>query len=68
MALVGRLGFLIEQGGTYFGDPSIRGFLAALAEAYRRDPGGTTLALKVLLRENGLLPAVTGNVPDSSAE
>jgi hypothetical protein len=56
MALAGRLGFLIEQGGTYFGEPSIRGFLAAVAEVHRRDPGGAVLTFKVLLGENGLLP------------
>ena len=56
MALAGSLGFLIEQGGTYFGDPSIRSFLAALAEANRRDPEGAHFSLKSLLVANGLLP------------
>lgn len=56
MAMAGNLGFLIEQGGTYFGDPSIRGFLAALAEANRRDPEGTHFSLKNLFVANGLLP------------
>jgi len=46
MALAGNLGFLIEQGGTYFGDPSIRGFLAALAAASRADPDAVANALR----------------------
>ena len=59
MALAGKLGFLIDQGGTYYGAPSIRVFLSALAEANRLDPNGTYLALFDLLRANGLLPERT---------
>ena len=38
------------------GLPSPAGMLDALAAAYRADPGGTKLALKVLLQANDLLP------------
>lgn len=49
-ALAQNLGFYLA------GEPSAPQLLEALAEAYHTDPGGTHLALKVLLRENGLLP------------
>ena len=61
--LADSLGFLVTVRGGFYGEPSVRDFLHALAAAYTRDPGGTHLALKVLLRENGLLserPATAG--------
>ena len=51
------LGFLVTAPGGFFGEPSAPALLDALAAAHRADPGGTALALKVILRENGLLPA-----------
>ena len=55
-ALAVRLGFVVDAPGGFEGKPSPAAMLDALAECYSTDPGGTTLALKVLLRENGLLP------------
>lgn len=54
--LAGQLGFTVTTPGRYLGDPSPAALLDALAAAYDRDPGGTHLALKVLLKANGLLP------------
>jgi hypothetical protein len=45
------------------GVPSVPQLLEAIGECYNADPGGTKLALKVLLRENDLLPT-----PPSSDE
>lgn len=50
-ALARRLGFYLN------GKPSVPQMLEALGEVSRADPGGTRLALKVLLDDNGLLPA-----------
>lgn len=50
------LGFFVERPGGKMGLPSPAGMLDALAAAYRADPGGTKLALKVLLQANDLLP------------
>ena len=55
--LAARLGFLVTSPGGLTGRPSPADLLDALAECHRRDPGGTRLALKVLLGENRLLPA-----------
>lgn len=49
-ALAQALGFYLN------GQPSAPQLLEALGEVYHADPGGTRLALKVLLRANGLLP------------
>lgn len=49
-ALAAALGFYRN------GKPSAPELLEALGECRSADPGGTKLALKVLLRENGLLP------------
>ena len=54
--LADRLGFIVTTPGGFYGDPSAPAMLDALAAAYRADPGGTTLALKVLLDANDLLP------------
>lgn len=66
--LADSLGFLVTVPGGFYGDPSAPALLDALATAYRKDPGGTALALKVVLKANGLLPAPHDNTPDSSAE
>jgi hypothetical protein len=50
------LGFIVDAPGKYKGTGSAPDLIDALAECYHTDPGGTHLALKVLLRENGLLP------------
>lgn len=55
--LAGSLGFIVTRQGTYNGLPSVPDFLEALAAAYRADPGGTHLALKVILDANGLRPS-----------
>jgi len=55
--LAAGLGFLVTSPGGLTGRPSPADLLDALAECHRRDPGGTRLALKVLLGENRLLPA-----------
>lgn len=55
--LAAGLGFIVATPGAHHGDASPPKFLDALAECHRRDPGGTHLALKVLLGANGLLPA-----------
>ena len=55
-ALAESLGFIVTTPGGKMGDPSPPALLDALAAAYDRDPGGTHLALKVLLKANGLLP------------
>lgn len=60
--IAARLGFVVTSPGGLTGRPSPADLLDALAECHRRDPGGTRMALKVLLRENGLLP------PDAPAE
>jgi len=49
-ALAAALGFYLD------GRPSVPQMLEALAAASRADPGGTRLALRVLLDANGLLP------------
>lgn len=54
--LAESLGFIVTTPGGKLGDPSPPAMLDAIAECYEADPGGTTLALMVLLRENGLLP------------
>lgn len=54
--LAGDLGYIIDTPGGYFGEPSAPALLDAIAAAYERDPGGTKLALKVLLQANALLP------------
>lgn len=46
--LAGELGFTVDTPGRYLGDPSPAAMLDALADAYRRDPGGVHLALKVI--------------------
>ena len=51
------LGFLVTTPGTYYGNPSPASLLDAIAECYEVDPGGTHLALKVLLQANALLPS-----------
>jgi len=48
LALAESLGFIVTRQGMYEGEPSVRDFLHALAAAYRRDPGGVHLALKVV--------------------
>ena len=50
------LGFIVDAPGKYQGTPSAPDLLDAIAAVYDRDPGGTHLALKVLLDANGLLP------------
>ena len=55
--LADALGFLVTRRGTYEGLPSVTDLLEALAACHTADPGGTRLALKVLLGENRLLPA-----------
>jgi hypothetical protein len=50
------LGFIVDTPGKYQGTGSAPDLLDALAEAYHTDPGGTKLALKVLLQANDLLP------------
>ena len=42
------LGFVATTPGKYLGAPSPGSFLDALAAAYRIDPGGVHLALKVI--------------------
>lgn len=54
--LAGKLGFTVTTPGRYLGDPSPAALLDALAECHEVDPGGTKLALKVVLQANGLLP------------
>ena len=66
--LSGKLGVTVTTPGRYLGDPSPAALLDALAECHDAAPGGTTLALKVLLKANGLLPARDTSAPDSSAE
>lgn len=56
-ALAESLGFIVTAPGGKLGNASPPALLDALATAYRLDPGGTRLALKVLLNGNGLLPA-----------
>ena len=51
------LGFLSTAPGQYQGRPAPADMLDALAAAYRADPGGTHLALKVILDANGLRPS-----------
>lgn len=51
------LGILVSQPSPFLGQPSMNDFLDILAACYIADPGGTHLALKVLLGANGLLPA-----------
>lgn len=48
LALADSLGFTVKRQGTYHGEPSVRDMLHSLAAAYRRDPAGVRLALKVL--------------------
>lgn len=67
-ALAGGLGFIIDAPGGYQGEPSAPAMLDALAVAYRRDPGGTHLALKVLLEANGLLPERLAGDENEAAE
>ena len=55
--LAAGLGFVVTTPGTYYGRPSPASLLDAIAECHEVDPGGTHLALKVLLKANGLLPA-----------
>lgn len=57
-ALAQRLGFYLN------GRPSVPQMLEVLGEVYSTDPGGTHLALKVLLDANGLLPARASNQTD----
>jgi len=59
--LANGLGFVVTTPGTYYGRPSPAAMLDALAECYSTDPGGTHLALKVLLQANGLLPERASN-------
>ena len=54
--LAGDLDFRVTTPSRFLGDPSAPAMLDALAAAYRADPGGTKLALKVLLQANDLLP------------
>ena len=42
------LGFVVDAPGGFEGKPSPAGMLDALAAAYRADPGGVHLALKVI--------------------
>lgn len=46
--LADSLGFIVDSPGQYQGTASAPAMLDALAEAYRRDPAGVRLALKVL--------------------
>ena len=55
-SLAAALGFVVTVPGGKEGNPSPPAMLDALAAAYRADPGGTKLALKVLLQANDLLP------------
>lgn len=55
--LAAGLRFTVSRPGTYFGQPSVPDLLETLAACHRADPGGTHLALKVLLGANDLLPA-----------
>lgn len=55
--LADGLGFHVTQPSPFQGQPSTNDLLDALAACHRADPGGTHLALKVLLGANGLLPA-----------
>ena len=55
-SLAASLGFVVDAPGGFEGQPSPTALLDALAAAYDHDPGGTHLALKVLLKANGLLP------------
>mgnify|MGYP003619967188 CR=1 FL=1 len=63
--LAAGLGFIVDTPGGYFGNASPPAMLDALAAAYERDPGGTKLALKVILGANGLLPPAA---PPDAAE
>lgn len=65
--LADGLGFHVDTPGGYFGHPSPPALLDALAEAYRHDPGGTHLALKVILKANNLLPE-RPPVPESTTK
>ena len=51
------LGFISTAPGKYQGHPAPGDMLDALAAAYRRDPAGTRLALKVILDAHGLRPS-----------
>lgn len=63
--LASGLGFVVTTPGTYYGHPSPASLLDAIAECYEVDPGGTHLALKVLLKANDLLPPpALGPQPD----
>ena len=63
-AMAESLGFIVTAPGGKLGNASPPALLDALAAAYRADPGGTRLALKVLLSENGLLPVPPSPPPD----
>ena len=60
-ALAQALGFYLN------GTPSVTQLLEALGEVHSADPGGTHLALKVLLRENDLLPEGPPDAAESVA-
>ena len=56
-AMAESLGFIVTAPGGKLGNASPPALLDALAAAYRRDPAGTHLALKVILDANGLRPS-----------
>ncbi len=56
-AMAESLGFIVTAPGGKLGNASPPALLDALAAAYRADPGGTHLALKVILDANGLRPS-----------
>jgi hypothetical protein len=63
--LAGALGFKVDTPGRYLGDPSPAAMLDALADAYRRDPAGVKLTLKVLGVTPDGQPSVTIGDPES---